>query len=196
MMSGALLYNAARMHARIIGGAAFSHFVTKGLGLPIEPVDFNSFPQEGEVGHIVRHALSLYSGLLEANSATSKFIQALLLLEYLADPDNYQKFKEVKKIVARYVASGPKEYERVLARFEELTHKEDPNSKMEVGFRTRIVHLGDRLENLVPESDDRQRLFEELDGYIRPIIDHMISHSSLDFEAYLKIRDQLRPFEA
>jgi hypothetical protein len=35
MMAGALLYNAARQQARIIGGAAFTHFITRGLGLPV-----------------------------------------------------------------------------------------------------------------------------------------------------------------
>jgi len=34
-----------------------------------------------------------------------KFIQALTLLEFLADPRDYRKFEDVKKIVARYVAT-------------------------------------------------------------------------------------------
>jgi hypothetical protein len=50
MMSGALLYNAARQRGRMIGGAAFTHFITKGLGLPIESLESESFPADGEVG--------------------------------------------------------------------------------------------------------------------------------------------------
>jgi hypothetical protein len=196
MMSGALLYNAARMQAHIIGGAAFTHFVTRGLGLPITSVDFDSFPRDGEVGHIVRQALSLYSELIEVNNATSKFIHALSLLEYLADPDKFQKFKEVKKIVARYAARDRDGYNRILARFEELTHKEDPTSKAELGYRTRIVHMGDRLEAVIPDSESRRALFEELDGYIRSMIDHMIAHSSHSLDEYLKVRAELKPFES
>jgi hypothetical protein len=70
-------YNAAGQHARIIGGAAFTHFITRGLGLPIEELPSDVFPVDGEVGHIAQHALSLYTALLEANNPTLKFIQAL-----------------------------------------------------------------------------------------------------------------------
>jgi hypothetical protein len=59
MMSAALLYNAARQQGRIIGGAAFTHFITKGLGLPIEPLDPEAFPKNGEVGNIARRFLSI-----------------------------------------------------------------------------------------------------------------------------------------
>ena len=36
---------------------------------------------------------------------------------------------------------------------------------------------------------------QNLDGYIRPVIDHMIAHSEESFENYLKIREALRPVE-
>jgi hypothetical protein len=52
-----------------------------------------------------------------------KFIQALTLLEFLADPRDYRKFEDVKKIVARYVATTREEYARILERFLELTGK-------------------------------------------------------------------------
>src|SRR5262249_8606042 len=74
MMAGALLYNAASQQGRIIGGAAFSHFITKGLGLPIGYLEEEALPGDGEVGHIAKQALSLYTALLEANTPTAKFI--------------------------------------------------------------------------------------------------------------------------
>ena len=76
----------------------------RGIGLPLVRIDESEFPKEGEFGHIVQHALSLYTQLIESNSNTSKFIQALALLEYLADPRDYVKFEKVKKVIARYVA--------------------------------------------------------------------------------------------
>ena len=104
MMAGVIVYNAADQVAKIIGGTAFSHKVVRGIGLPLVRIDESEFPKEGEFGHIVQHALSLYTQLIESNSNTSKFIQALALLEYLADPRDYLKFEKVKKVIARYVA--------------------------------------------------------------------------------------------
>jgi hypothetical protein len=197
MMAGALLYNAARQEGRVLGGAAFTHIVTNGIGLAIEPVaDVAYLEQQGEVGQLVRQALSLYSSMLEANSPTTKFIQALSLLEYLAYPDEYQNFKEVKKIVARYVARTPAEYSQLLERLFELTGKKDPNSQRIVGYRTRVVHMGERLDQIVPDPIERRKLFEELDKYIRAIIDHMIHHSGMAYDAYLKVREEMRPWES
>jgi hypothetical protein len=194
MMAGALLYNAAHQKARIIGGAAFTHFVTKGLGLPIPDIEFTAFPGDGEVGHIAKHALSLYADLLEANNPTAKFIQALALLEFLAYPYEYRRFEDVKKVIARYVARTSEEHVRVLERFYELTGKKDPSTQQIIGYRTRIIHIGDRLDLIVRSPDDRRKLFEELDGYIRPVIDHMIEYSYWNFDDYQKIRAEMLPF--
>jgi hypothetical protein len=57
MMAGALLYSGALREARIIGGAAFTHYLTRGLGLPLDQVEWDAFPRDGEVGRIVNHAL-------------------------------------------------------------------------------------------------------------------------------------------
>lgn len=193
MMSGALIYNAAAMQARIIGGDAFTHIVTRGLGLPIESVEQHNIPQEGEVGHILRQALALYGDMIEVNSVTSKFTLAMSLMEFLAYPLEYRKFQDVKKIVARHCANDASEYQRILDRFEELTHRRDANNE-EAGYRTRIVHMGDRLEWLIRDANDQRKLLEELDRYIRPMIDHMIAHSALTIDEYLRVRNQLKPF--
>jgi len=195
MMSGALLYNHSLRESRIIGGDAFSHTITKGLGLPLELVDRNLFPKPGEVCNIIGHALSLYTTLLEANSPTLRFIQALSLLEFLAYPDEYKKFEEVKKVIARYVATDPGEYHKLLERFFELTSKKDSVSNKVVGYRTRVVHMGENIEDIIPDKDDRKRLFIELQTYIKAVIDHMINHSHLTWQEYLAVRDGLRPFE-
>lgn len=194
MMAGALLYDGTEREARVLGGAAFFHIMTKGLGLPLESVPHALFPKEGEIGFIVRHALSLYAAMLESQSESSKFVQCLSLLEYLASPDTYERFADVKKTIGRYCATNKAEYDSVLERLYELTGKKD-DAGMHVGLRTRIVHIGARIEDLVPEESARRELFLELDGYIRPAIDHMIAYSHETFAAYEVIREGLRPFD-
>ncbi len=60
-----------------------------------------------------------------------------------------------------------------------------------MGLRTRIVHIGGRLEFLVPSGRDREALFLELDGYVRCVIDHMIDHSSLSWDSYEEVKAQM-----
>jgi hypothetical protein len=195
MMASALLYCGALREARIIAGAAFSHYLTRGLGLSLDQLEWEVFPQDGEVGKIVNHALSLYTALLEEPSPTARFMQALSLLEFMAYPDEYRSFKDVAKIIARYVARDHSEYQVIKDRFCELTGKKDPVSLRHIGYRTRVVHMGERIEVLVPDPQARRQLFLELDGYIRPVIDHMVTYSERSFDDYLKVRDTLRPFE-
>ena len=194
MMAGALVYSSEMQEARIIGGAAFTHYLTRGLGLSLQQLEWGEFPRDGEVGNIVNHALSLYAALLESDNHTSRFIQATSLLEFLAQPYAYLKFKEVKKVIARYVARDHAEYQTILDRFEELTSKKT-DTDQDIGYRTNVVHMGKRIENLVPDHQALSQLFLELDGYIRPMIDHMISHSEMSFDDYLNVRNLLRPFE-
>jgi hypothetical protein len=195
MMAGVLLYNASRNEGRIIGGDAFSYIITKGLGLPIEDIPYDEFPGDGEVGHLAQYGLGLYSAMLETGNPTVKFAQALALLEFLAEPSTYTKFKDVAKIIARYIAKDNEEYTRLLDRFMELTGKKDPITGEFTGYRTRIMHLGGRIELLVPKLADRLDLFRELDGYIRPVLDHMIAHSELPYDEYLEVRGKMKPFE-
>jgi hypothetical protein len=198
MMAGALLYNAFRREGGIVAGDAFVSVLTKGLGLPIndEDLDYNDYPQDGEVGHIAQHGLDLYSAMLQADTPTAKFTQAMGLLEFLAEPTDFIKFKEVAEIVARYVAKNKLEYERLKDRFFELTGKRPPVTSEFTGYRTRIIHMGDRLERIIPELGKRTELFMELDAYIRTIIDHMIRHSTWGFEEYKGLRAKMRPFDS
>lgn len=197
-MAGALLYNAFRREGGIVAGDAFNSVLTKGLGLPIddEDLNYNDYPQDGEVGHIAQHGLDLYSTMLQADNPTAKFTQAMGLLEFLAEPTDFIQFKEVAKIVSRYVAKDAAEYERLKERFFELTGKRDPLTKAFTGYRTRIIHIGDRLERIVPELEKRTALLKELDGYIRSVLDHMIEHSTWGFEEYKDLRAQMRPFDS
>jgi hypothetical protein len=191
MMAAALLYSNELSEARIIGGAAFTHYLTRGLGLPLDQLEWNNFPQVGETGKIVNHAISLYTSILESDNPTARFMQALGLLEFLADPFDYQQFKKVSKIIARYVARDLAEFHKIRDRFYELTGKKDSSTGFFIGYRTRVVHMGTRIEELVPDPGSRKNLFLELDGYIRPVIDHMVAHSEKSFADYLKVREDL-----
>jgi len=133
--------------------------------------------------------------MLEANNPTSFFIQALSLLEFLADPNEYRKFEEVKKIIARYVARNAADYDALLNRFRELTSKQEETTGRQIGYRTLMVHMGKRLEDIVPDVEQRKCLFLELDKYIRAVMDHMIDHSEIGFDDYLEIREALQPFK-
>ena len=46
----------------------------------------------------------------------------------------------------RYVARTREEHMRILERFYELTGKKDPSTQQIIGYRTRIIHIGDRLD--------------------------------------------------
>jgi hypothetical protein len=189
MMSSAILFNSQLNQAKLISGAVFSHYITRGLGLVAIQPEWDEFPTSGEVGNIVHHALLLYSNLLETQSASSRYVQALSLLEFLAYPNEYKNFKCVKKIIAKYKMTTPTEHQKLMSRFEELTGKKDENGD-NIGFRTRIVHIGATIEQIVPNEEKRKELFKELDSYIRPVINHMIKHSGLSFEDYIKERDK------
>ncbi len=192
MMAGALLYNHERCESRIIGGSVFSHAVVKGLGLPLQPLSRRAFPRNGEVGRIVGHGLELFASTLEASNPTLQFVQAISLLEYLADPFEFTKFQDVKRIIARYKATDQRQYADLLERFFELTAKVVDGTM--VGYRTRIVHMGQRLEDIVPDSNERARLFRELQGYVGCVMEHMIKHSELDWADYVELRQGMKPF--
>ncbi|PKO16815.1 MAG: hypothetical protein CVU39_06250 [Chloroflexi bacterium HGW-Chloroflexi-10] len=193
MMSAALLFNPKIHESRIIAGDAFANRITRGLGLPLESVDKNLFPKSGEVGKIVKHALSLYSSLMESSNLTVKFTQCMSLIEFLAFPDEYKKFSDVSKIISRYVAKNAKEYQDLLERFNDLTGRKDPETNEIIGLRTRIVHLGDKIETILPD-DALNMLFLDLQIYIKAVIDHMIQYSDLSWDEYLDLRNQLTPF--
>lgn len=189
-MSAVLLVDLNNNKSKLISGAVFNAQATKGLGLALSQPEWDIFPKNGEVGKLVNHAMILYAQIIKTESSTSKFVQILSLLEFLAYPKEYKKFQEVKKVIARYMVqnTNSNEYQKLLNRFEELTGKTDSQNGKQVGLRTRIVHIGDRLENLLPTINEREQLFIELNDYVRCVMDHMIKYSDLLFDDYLDKR--------
>jgi hypothetical protein len=181
MMAGACIYNHSLREARIIGGDAFTHLITRGLGLPLESIATEEFPQQGEVGNIVEHALGLYAAVQEASSPTAKFMQVMSLLEYLAFPDEFRPFKKVRAMIVRYASRTPDRRDR-------LTNRLKNDLFGPVGYRTQIIHNGKRLEQLLPSPQQRKELFRELDVYMRPMIDDMVRHSELSWAEFAQHR--------
>jgi len=180
-MAGAMSYNSKAREARIVGGAAFTYTITDGLGMPVTQPEWDNMPTTGEVGTIVDHGLTLYSNLLEAPSNTAKFMQAVAMLEYLAFPEEYRPLKKVRAVVVRDSAKTMQEHDLLTKRFQNDLF--GPN-----GYRTRIVHNGQRLEHLIPDRHERISLFRELDGYIRNMVDDMINRSGLTWQEYVEHR--------
>lgn len=178
MMAGVVLYNAARQQGQVIGGAAFTHLIVKGLGLDISGLSDNEFPQNGEVGCIVRRALNLYKTVLESDDDSTKYIHALSLLDFLAEPSDFAKSKQIAQRIAPYASATHIEYEHKLRRFAELYTE----------LRTRIVHRGESLEDILPKTEDRAALFKELAFYIGKVLDDMIGHSFLSWDEYADLR--------
>jgi len=191
MMSSALFMRNGSREAKLIGGAAFTHTITRGIGLIASQPEWNSFPRDGEVGNIALRAISQYSQILKTESATSRFVQALSLLEFLAFPYEYKNFKKVKSVIAGCFSRDLTERKKILDRFEYLTGKVDEDTGKNIGLRTRIVHIGARFEDLVELTSERREIFSELNLYIKFMINHMIKFSHMSFDDYERLRSEL-----
>ena len=71
-----------------------------------------------------------------------------------------------------------------------LTGKKDPITNEHIGYRTRIVHLGNRLDQLLPEASDRVALFEELDG-VSDLLNEIGRKKRLPYTLHVSADDRL-----
>lgn len=195
--STALIYTLEDHESYIIAGAVETHCVIKGVGLD-EVCDFDEnhrkfIESRSEVSSIARLALSMNSEFLESANPTSKFVKAMTILEFLAYPDRYEKFDEVKKQISIHKARSIQEYETLKERFYELTGKRDPVTKEYIGYRTRIVHMGHYLEDVLDNNETKiKKLMLELQGYIATVINHMIENHEMTWQEFLEFRKQRR----
>jgi len=74
---------------------------------------------------------------------------------------NIKDLNDVKKKIARYITTNTNsiEYKNILDRFEELTGKRDNETKEILGYRTKIVHMGSTIEDILPTYQDRYNYF-------------------------------------
>ncbi|RZJ48725.1 MAG: hypothetical protein EOO44_20045, partial [Flavobacterium sp.] len=160
--SAVLIYFVPYKLAHILSREVEYKDYIKGIGMDVtnsENINYNPLVlnHAGETGNILKHALRLHSSIMETEEQTLKFTQIITLFEYLASPLKYIPGKNAKTNIAVHVAKTKTEYHKFCNRYEELTAglKEDDNRIP--GIRTSIVHLGKRLEDLIPDKDMRNK---------------------------------------
>ncbi len=130
----------------IIAGSGITHTIIAGLGLEINSILMCQEIGEGKTANVARHVLRLFTNVLEANTETSKFIQCLSLLEFIAFPDDFQKIQKVKTEIAAHVAATKSEYYQICKEFKNFTSLMD-NSR-DVGtprFRASMIWLATQI---------------------------------------------------
>ena len=190
--SGALFYTLEDHESYIVGGQIVTHHLVAGLGLEISAYTGTRQIGKAETGNVVRRGLELYSAAMESNSLTSKFVQCMSLLEFLAFPDDYMQMKKVKREIAAHVAGSPLEYQAILDDIEQLTSFKDGDGR-QIGLRTCIVHHGSRFETLVPDKRDQEAIFERLEKYIGKTLSDLITLSDQPWQAVEAFRIGRKP---
>lgn len=201
VLSGFLIcYPQCKMYTYIEEKYHISNF-SLGKGLNINTTqDFDKYScvlksECGEVGNILRHAFRIYSDILYMPSVTNKFMQAMSLIEYLANPFEYEKMQKVKtKIIPYSVDSKPK-YHEICERFKVLTSFKNEEGK-EIGLRTSIIHNGKDLNDLVKEGYKVDLLLRELQSYICNFINNIIIYYKEDWSlVQTKIDDKFKEIQ-
>lgn len=185
--SAGLFYSITDHEAHIVAGETVTHDIVAGIGLDFDGVGALDPIEGGEVGNIVRHALRLHTGALEASTETLRFVQYMSLLEYLAAPDAYLGMADVKKPIGRHVARDRVEYDAIMADFRRLTSLTVDEAN--IGYRHNIVHLGRRLEDLADKAE-RAAVFNRLWRYAGTVINDLIKLSYDDWPAVEAFRGE------
>jgi len=195
--STALIYFLTESCAHIISREVEYRNFIKGVGMEITSADDITtnplvFGNVGETGKIVKHALRLNSLIMETDDPTLKFTQIMTLFEYLAFPFDYEKATLVKGKIGLHLASTREKYHQFTRRFEELGAGLKDEAGKRNGLRTSIMHLGMRMEDLMPSLKDRKNLFMELHGYTYQVIKDMLIRSDMDWANFKDYREELK----
>jgi hypothetical protein len=184
--SAALFYTADDNESYIIAHQLMTHQIVAGLGLEIDNQSTVQDVGNGPVGNIAKHGLMLRSAALSANNVTAKFIDMMGLLEYLAEPYEYIGMQDVKKQIGRHVAHDRAAYQAVSDDFYLLTAKKDDQGQY-VGLRHNIIHVGSRLEDLLPTSEVQETLVR-LDRYVCSVLFDFIGLAQDDWSSVVELR--------
>lgn len=184
------LFYAPRDHeSYIIAGQILTHQIIAGIGLDltghvtVEPL------ANGDVGSIARHALRLYGEALEAGTETSRFVQMMSLIEFLADPAEHMVMAKVKKQIGRQIARDRSDYDAIMQDFFYLSSEGGTASASNRGLRHNIVHRGKRLEELVDRAE-RVAVFKRLSRYAGAVIQDLRAHSAEQWNAIEALRSE------
>jgi hypothetical protein len=183
-----LFYDLSDHESYLIAGKFLTHDIVAGQGLDMTGIGRLPVLARGEVGNVARHALNMLSQAIEANTDTSKFVQMLAVIEYIADPDRFIKMHKVKGAIGRHVARSRTEYNEIIEDFRYLT-SEGETVQPNRGLRHNIVHLGRRLDDLL-SPDERKKVFKRLSRYVGVPLEHLINHSADDWSVIEKLRHE------
>lgn len=147
--------------------------------------------RNSETANILKHALSLYSGILYLPTSTSKFVHAMSLIEYLANPYKYEKMQDAKKKIIPFSADSQSHYLKLVERFKFLTSLND-DAGNQIGLRTSIVHNGKTLEQIFSSDYEIVLLLRELQNYICNYINALIPHCNESWEQVATVVEQKR----
>lgn len=175
---------------RIICEKTSVNTITLGNGLFIDNLNIlNSYPlfnpDLSEVGNVGKHALRMYVEMLESNSLTDKFIHIIRLFEFIASPNGYEKFQNVKTRIIAHIAKNRHEIHAISEDFKYYSSG-DAND----GLRTQIIHNGKKIEELV--NDDIRALFKKLHRYLYICITDLIKNYNKDWTFLEELRVQNR----
>ncbi|MDR4319754.1 MULTISPECIES: hypothetical protein [Bacillus cereus group] len=143
----------------------------------------------GEVSNIIKHALQLYSNIVEASSLTNKYVQALSLIEYLTNPFEFEKMQKLKGNVITFTVDNKKSYHDLADRFRLLTGLKDENG-IEIGIRTNIVHNGKLLEQILEQPYEPELIIKELQYYICNYLEACFGNYKQSWEKFVEIREK------
>jgi hypothetical protein len=173
-----LFYSLVDHESYILGCENVTHLISCGLGLEFESSPSIQNIGSGEVGHIVRRALAMFSEALESNSETDKFVRAMSAIEFIAGGGEYLNMKKVKTQIGAHCASDKADYLSICKKFHRLTSITEEGTGLQLGYRTLIVHMGKRLEQIIESTVERKKLFQELQHYISKSIDDLLQFSN------------------
>lgn len=142
-----------------------------------------------ETGNIARHALRLYSNIIESTNLTNKYTQSLSLIEYLANPFKFEKMQTLKGHILSFTAKSKKEYHELSERFKLLTGLKNDKGE-EIGLRTSIIHNGMVLEQLLDKPYEGKLLIKELQTYICNYLEVCFANYDSGWSTLLNLREK------
>jgi len=143
----------------------------------------------GEIGNVLKNALRLYSNIVVNNNKTNRFLLSMSLIEYLANPYEFEQMKKTKTFIMPFNVKDKKSYHKMSERFKELSGLKVDG--VEKGLRTNVVHMGKSLEELIDEDYKVDFLLREVQEYICNVINKLIDHYVDDWQTAINLAEEL-----
>jgi|GEM_PF-3096658 len=136
-----------------------------------------------DTGNIVLHAMRLYSGALESSGPTEKFVEFMRIFEFIAFPDDYEKFQRVRAKITQHLARNSYDETRLEAEFRSYT-----GGTANDGLRTKIIHMGMQLDDLL-NAEEINSLLSRLQLYATCCIKDLLRLYNMPWQAVETFRD-------